>query len=641
MAVTLTKNYQKISTISLTYGEIRTYAKYTSQNSTTNKTTYYLKTTYYIHTSMSFDSGKLTLDGTTKNFGHTSFSKGTETTLQEISRTLTHNTNGTSPEKTVKTVWSATFGGNGNKSATIKMPTINRIATITNATDFTDEENPTISFSNPAGFPVKPYLNFYDKPGGTLLLNLTPSGFEENGEVLNTTYTWDLTEEQRNLIRDTLGAKSSCYCAVGLYTYSGTTRLGYSSKGVTFTNVLNEPTFQNFSFEDSYEKTLNLTGQDSEKFIKGYSTMKITISESDKATANKGATMSHYLINGTKYPYLENFIVEIPNWENSSVEVFAVDSRGISTLVPKPVTIIPYTPLTKGAITTKRQSGAGAMAQLIYNGGIWNNWFGGEKEKGVKNSLKLVKYTYQVGTSNVEDGKTTIIPIIEENKFSYDGYILGDDSENGGFLVKNSYNIVVTLEDELSKVEYQSLLPSGIPAIAIYKNNIALHGKYDTELGGSQINGDLFLNKIKMVEPNMITATISQTQSFEAGTTTTKINLNSAVSVGTKLTLSNGAITIGTGISKVLVGGEIRLSNDNTTSNGIYNIYIHNNGTSVACGRNGPITPGTVIGLSAPLRLIEVEEGDVIDLSFYKTSNYLASAYPNYGGTYLTVIAVG
>ena len=172
MAVTLTKNYQKISTISLTYGEIRTYAKYTSQNSATNKTTYYLKTTYYVDTSMSFDSGELTLDGTTKNFGHTSFSKGTETTLQEISRTLTHNTNGTSPEKTVRTVWSATFGGNGNKSATIKMPTINRIATITNATNFTDEENPTISFSNPAGFPVKPYLNFYDKAGGTLLLNL-------------------------------------------------------------------------------------------------------------------------------------------------------------------------------------------------------------------------------------------------------------------------------------------------------------------------------------------------------------------------------------------------------------------------------------------------------------------------------------
>lgn len=32
MAILLTRDYQKISTISLTYGEIRTYAKYESQS---------------------------------------------------------------------------------------------------------------------------------------------------------------------------------------------------------------------------------------------------------------------------------------------------------------------------------------------------------------------------------------------------------------------------------------------------------------------------------------------------------------------------------------------------------------------------------------------------------------------------------
>ena len=123
MATTLTTSYQRISTISVTYGEIRTYAKYNSQNIDNNTTTISLKTTYYLTQWISFSSGTSTLDGTSKSYGSTRFNAG-ETTLQEFTRTLNHNADGTSPTKNVATSWTATYGGGGSTSAQVVAPKI-------------------------------------------------------------------------------------------------------------------------------------------------------------------------------------------------------------------------------------------------------------------------------------------------------------------------------------------------------------------------------------------------------------------------------------------------------------------------------------------------------------------------------------
>ena len=182
------------------------------------------------------------------------------------------------------------------KTGTSKSLTLSKVlASVTSAPNFSDTSNPTVKFSNPSKLKVRPYLNFYDKPGGTLLLTLYPptSKVGRYGSVLSTSYTWDLDDNYstnltyRNKIRNVLGTKSSCYVALGLYTYIGETYQGYSSKGATFTNRLSPPTFETFSFENIDEKTLNLTGNDPNKFIKGYSTLKVIISDINKAVANK------------------------------------------------------------------------------------------------------------------------------------------------------------------------------------------------------------------------------------------------------------------------------------------------------------------------------------------------------------------
>lgn len=386
----------------------------------------------------------------------------------------------------------------GSKTGTSKSLTLSKVsATVTSVTAFSDTTNPKVVFSNPSGFKIKPYINFYDKAGGTKLLTIFPNGISSTGTSLSSPYTWALTDTQRNTIRNAVGNRTSCYCAVGINAYDGSTYINYSSKGVTFTNVLKPPIFDDFSFCDVSEKTLALTG-DNSKIINGYSTVSINISDEQLPTAQNGATMSHFLIEGKTYTYSEELACEIENWSKSNITIYAVDSRGISTAVTKICDMINYESLSKGNISIKRENNIEELSKLNYNGKFWNNTFG-----LVENQVNAT-YTFRKSDSlDYTKGQTTINPEITDNLFSFENYILGDGTENG-FLVENSYEVIVNVSDKLSEITYSAILGSGIPALAIYKNNVAFHGKYDEELGGTQFNGNLFLNGEQMFQNKIL-----------------------------------------------------------------------------------------------------------------------------------------
>ena len=436
------------------------------------------------------------------------------TTKHTTSRTMTITVPATVTSIALK--FKLAFDGeSASKSSSLTISKV--LASVTSVTTFSDTTNPTMNFSNPGGFKIRPYLNVYDKSGGTRLLQLRPNGMSETGASLSSPYVWILTEDQRNQIRNALGTKTTAYVAVGLETYNGSTYLGYSSKGVTFTNNLASPIFTDFSYEDiggqtidENISTLDLTGNN-QKIIKGYSKLKILINTS--AEAQKGATMSHYLINGTQYTYTDNFEVEIDKWNTDKITIYAVDSRGISQEVTKTCDLINYSPLGKGTISVKREGNIGVQTILSYDGLFWNNNFGIE-ENLIQASYKFRK----TSDSSYIEGTTTINPTPSENKFDFEDYILGDSSENG-FEINDSYEIVVNVKDKLSEITYSSILGSGIPALAIYKNNVAIHGKYDKELGGTQIYGDAFLNS-EPIETMKERKVLWQGGSYMNGTTT-------------------------------------------------------------------------------------------------------------------------
>lgn len=525
---------------------------------------------------------------------------------------------------------------------------------VTSVTSFSDTTNPKMYFSNPAGFKIRPYLNFYTSAGGTLLLSLYPNGMSTTGASISSPYTWNITDTQRKQIRDKLGTRKSCYVAIGLRAYEGTSLINSSSKGATFTNVLKAPLFSNFVFSDVNNVTTALTGNN-QKIIKGYSKLKIEITNDNVPTAQNGATMKYFTINGKNYTYSDNFSCEIENWDKETISVYAVDSRGISTLVNKVCDFIAYNDIGKGSISIKRENNIEELTKLIYDGTFWNNNFG-----AINNDVTAI-YKYKISdSSSFIEGVTTINPTKESDTFSFSDYILGDGSANG-FLIENSYQIDVIVSDKLSSVTYSAILGSGIPAIAIYKNHAAFHGKYDKNLGGTQINGDLFLNKIKMREPSLIQfyKTADETgysssynyfapfngdgEVLQSTTIGTKLNLvKKTISFGDRDSAPVYGIEIGKNVDVVRADVGVRYGNPNSSSLTI-NTYIYrrrDNSNTIYGSCYDTISTARYTG--RVICDIPVQEGDFIFAVSYRGSKATTiNVLSDISSTSMRVLAIG
>ena len=425
-----------------------------------------------------------TCNGTTKT-KNVSHSRGGSVSATFTFDNIAHNSDGT---KSVSWSWRCPTGtsvlGTISASGTKTLTTINRKANVTSATNFTDTTNTTLQFSNPGNFKLAPYINFYADSSTTTKLY----GIQRAVVSYSSPYTWNLSEAERNAIRNALGTRASAYATVGVETRNGSTILGYSSKGVTFTNVIQPPTFTNFEVEDINPQTLAITN-DKNKFIMGYSTLQITISGDNKAIANKGASMSYYLVNGQQYTYSDSVVITIEKWNNDNIEITAVDSRGNSTKVNKTITKAEYTPLEKLGMTVTRLGNVSEETLLSYSGKMIKTLPNGNA------NILSVSYQYKKTTDeNYTTGTTIITPTIDnDGNFSFENYIDGDTQN--GFNINNSYNILVTVSDVLSSIQYLYTLNSGIPAIAVKGNNISFHNAYnENDDANIQLNGKVSLN---------------------------------------------------------------------------------------------------------------------------------------------------
>ena len=398
-------------------------------------------------------------------------------------------------------------GGTGTASGGFSLPSIPRQANVTGATDFTDEQNPRITFSNPGGFRINARLEF----GGT---NIRRDNIPNTGS-----YTFNLTDSERNLLRSkTSNSNTMAVREVIATCIGGTTENYWSWQDKKMTIVNANPTFSTFDFEDTNSKTVALTGNN-KSIISGYSNIKATISVDNKATAKKGATMVKYRLsvgdNSKDISYSSTAAVNgtVNKVTNSTINVYAIDSRNNSTLVSKQaLKFYSYNPLEKGNISLERSDGGvGENVTLNYTGKIDLKNFG-----KVTNSIKTATYTLQRSdSSTITKGKTTITPTVSSNgSFSFTGLIKGDTTAKG-FDIGSSYIITVTVTDELSSITFTSNLSSGTPNIALSKNGVSVMGKYDEELGGLLQVGGTIISTQKVLWTNP-----SPTDVFEAQTIT-------------------------------------------------------------------------------------------------------------------------
>lgn len=374
-------------------------------------------------------------------------------------------------------------------TGTIKQNTYNKVTgnlykngtklNITNGIQITTTDKLEFKdISNPAGCT---YKIFFETPDNTR--RITQSG---------TT----LTASQIQSMFQYLPNKNSQDFNVGIATMNGTTEAQYVNFYGSLVITNSNPTFNNFTYEDTDEKCKILTGGN-QGIIKGYSDVKINISTTNKAIGKDYATITKYrAVIGEKqkevaYSSSSNVSGQIDNVESNVFTVYAIDSRGNSTAKQiSPSAFYDYSNIKITKAQINRTNGVGEETELSFEGQYWNQSFG-----NIMNSIIKCYYQYKTTSSNEwKTGSTTLTLSLNGSNFSFRGLIKGDDGAKG-FSVTNNFNIKIYVEDRLSKSTFDLILGSGTPQLAIAQEGVAVGGMYRADLGeGLQIYGKLFLN---------------------------------------------------------------------------------------------------------------------------------------------------
>ncbi len=286
-------------------------------------------------------------------------------TLASGTKTIQHNSDGTMSFTATVEAGIYNWAINKSGSGTITLDNIPRQANITSAPNFTDEQNPTISYSNLAGSAVTSLQACITNSAG----GVQYAKYRDIPKGSNS-YQFVLTDEERAALRN--ATPNSNTMPVRFYIKSVIGGVSYYSnvqKTLTITNAAPTVTA---SAVDTNATTIALTG-DNKKFIRYYSNVKVTMS----ATAKKGAS-----ITSTTGADTYN------NTEISSFVVGATDSRGNTTRYTATGTLVPYVRLTCN-LSNNKPDVYGNMT-VKCSGNYFNGSFG-----ATSNTL-TVKYRYKL-----------------------------------------------------------------------------------------------------------------------------------------------------------------------------------------------------------------------------------------------------
>lgn len=453
MAITLNNNYQVISTIGLTYGEIRTYAKVNSQDNINNYTSYNLKMTYYLRQWIETSSWSANLDGTPNSGGYTRFNAG-ETTIIETSRTINHNNDGSSPTKNIYTAFTSAFGGYGDTSVDIQMPKIDRLATITDVADFTDEENPIVYFTNPANMYVKAQL-LYRKDG-------TLTSF---GEVANASSPCEITisDERREVMRDLLDNNGTKY-QVEVRLLSALTAsseiIGSSIKNVNV-DIINAEPMVDLNVVETNQKVIDVYENNSANIIvKNASELTLT----SDVTLQKSASLKtrNYTFNGeTKAG--ESFENVIPTNNNFSVDI--TDSRNLSAHDDFHPEIVDYIPVSINSYHFERSESTSSEirlnADITYFQGTYNKI---DNEPIIQYKMGAEGELRTLLTTDYSFDK-------EDNKISIYNLLLQDE-----LVYTKSERFYLYVSDLFTEDAENEIVTKGIPTFEAGENDFQVNG---------------------------------------------------------------------------------------------------------------------------------------------------------------------
>lgn len=325
------------------------------------------------------------------------------------------------------------------------LDTIPRQATILTAPNFNDGQNPTITYSNPAGDAVTSLeASIYDSLGGE------PYAPYRAITKTGSTYTFELTDAERETLKNACANSNSI--TVGFYVRTklgGNTYWSYLNRTFSITDANPIVTAE---VVDTNEKTIALTGN-AKKLIKYHSNAKATITS---AVAQKGAAIDEdlYIIrNGNYTGYgTEHTFEEV---ESNEFTFSVKDSRGnvgTTSVVPNMVNYIKPTCY----ISNNRPDALGHMT-VACSGSFFNDSFGKER-----NELQVWYRYYESGNLVCNWTEMSVVP-------TGNSYYASAELDIPDFEEENKQDIYFTFEVQASdKLETVSSTPSNVKSTPIF-----------------------------------------------------------------------------------------------------------------------------------------------------------------------------
>lgn len=409
------------------------------------------------------------------------------------------------------------------------------------------------------------------------------------------------------------------------------------------------PTFQNFDYNDVNTTTLGLTNN-SKIIINNYSNVKIAISTANKATANKGATMSRYSFQDNQeelYSDTDDVTHTLNKYNyGTNITVGAIDSRNKHTYVTKSgITIVNYNQLPQiSNIITQRKNGVDTETYLSLNAKLWKNDFATDRPNGItsfKYRFKRPNETWgdqewidatALFKAKVGDQSIDNIYISIE-----DGFQIHYNGTSGGMPAGVDYDMQLALSDgydttifntdyELGYVDNGLFLDSYFKSSTGYK--CAINGIVDETLDdGLQVNGKLYLNG-EEINKSAITARVNSVGFTIAANE--KIPFDSVwASVGDNFILTDGYI-YSKKTCKVEISAQIWSYSSNRSW---FRLYVGNIGLSDAIGKSGA-DAYTTFAMTPIITEITPNAGISI---IAKEAEYINSGAGNTMATYITV----
>lgn len=308
-----------------------------------------------------------------------------DTTISTATHTVPHEPDGTKTI-TISAYANGTAGSYGPSNAsaesgdctvstTVILDPIPRAAQLLTASNFTDETNPTVTYSNPAGTIADVQMCIADTNGQTQYVpyrSLPATG---------TSYTFELTDDEKeSLIKAVPDGTNQMYVNFYIKTYLNGALVDDLRHLTRIFEVVNSTPEISYTIKDTGAASTKLT-KDSSVIIKGFNYVTASMTPTYKKYATAKAqtiTNGSTTINGTS----ANF----NNIENGNFIFYVKDSFGNEVSKPVDVTakMIDYTKLTCN-ITPNTPTADGDLAVKI-SGKYFNNTFG---SKGVQNDLKV------------------------------------------------------------------------------------------------------------------------------------------------------------------------------------------------------------------------------------------------------------